>query len=165
VMPYQTFRTKDGDIIIATGNDGQYQRLCVAAGIPEAATDPRFASNALRIANREACTAVLAAAMMQKTTAEWVATFEPLGVPCGPINRLDDVYNDPQVQHRGMQIDVPHPLAGSVPLVANPIRFSRTPIAYDMPPPLVGEHTEDVLRGVLGKNDAEIASLRHKKIV
>ncbi|HTE16511.1 MAG TPA: CaiB/BaiF CoA-transferase family protein [Burkholderiales bacterium] len=165
VMPYQTFRTEDGDIIIATGNDGQYQRLCVAAGIAEAATDPRFASNALRIAHREACTAVLADAMKKKTTAAWVNALGTAGVPCGPINRLDEVYNDPQVQHRGMKIDVPHPLAGSVPLVANPIKFSRTPIAYDRPPPLVGEHANEVLRDVLGKSSADIAALREKKII
>jgi formyl-CoA transferase len=165
VMPYQTFRTRDGDIIIATGNDGQYRRLCEAAGLPEAATDPRFASNALRIANRESCTAVLAAAMTQKTTAEWVTLLETVGVPCGPINRLDEVYRDPQVQHRGMKIEVPHPRAGRVPLVANPIKFSRTPIVYNRPPPLLGEHADDVLRGVLGKTDAQIAALRDKQIV
>ena len=165
VMPYQTFRTQDGDIIIATGNDGQFQRLCEAAGIPETGGDPRYASNALRIKNRDTCTATIAAAMKQKTTAQWVTLLETVGVPCGPINRLDEVYRDPQVRHRGMKIDVPHPLAGSVPLVANPIKFSRTPIAYDMPPPLVGEHSDEVLRGVLGKSDAQIAALRAKKIV
>jgi crotonobetainyl-CoA:carnitine CoA-transferase CaiB-like acyl-CoA transferase len=164
-MPYQTFRTRDGDIIIATGNDGQFQRLCEAAGIPDVGAEPRYASNALRIANRETCTTMLAAELKEKTTAEWVTLLETVGVPCGPINRLDEVYRDPQVQHRGMKIDVPHPLAGSVPLVANPIKFSRTPIAYDMPPPLVGEHVEDVLRGLLGKSDAEIAALRDKKIL
>ena len=88
-----------------------------------------------------------------------------MGVPCGPINRLDQVYADPQVQHRGLKINVPHPKAGSVPLVANPIKFSRTPMSYDMPPPLVGEHVEDVLRSVLGKSDAEIAALREKQIL
>ena len=165
VMPYQTFRTNDGDIIIATGNDGQYQRLCVAAGIPAAATDPRYATNALRIANRETCTAVLAEAMKKKTTSEWVTALGIVGVPCGPINRLDDVYADAQVQHRGMKINVPHPRAGSVPLVANPIKFSRTPLAYDLPPPLVGEHADEILRSVLGKSAAEISVLREKKIV
>jgi crotonobetainyl-CoA:carnitine CoA-transferase CaiB-like acyl-CoA transferase len=165
VMPYQTFHTRDGDIIIATGNDGQYQRLCVAAGIPEAATDARFASNALRIAHRAACTALLAAELKKKTTAKWVALLETVGVPCGPINRLDDVYRDPQVQYRGMKIEVPHPLAGSVALTANPIKFSRTPISYDRPPPLLGEHAQDVLRDLLGKSEAEIAALRAKKIV
>jgi formyl-CoA transferase len=165
VMPYQTFRTKDGDIIIATGNDGQFQRLCEAAGIPETGTDPRYTSNALRIKNRDACTATLAVELKKKTTAEWVALLETVGVPCGPINRLDEVYADPQVQHRGMKIDVPHPKAGSVPLVANPIKFSRTPIAYDKPPPLVGEHADEVLRGLLKKSDAEITALRSKKII
>lgn len=165
VMPYQTFHTQDGDIIIATGNDGQFQRLCEAAGIPAVGNDPRYASNALRIANRDTCTASIAAELKKKTTAEWVALLETVGVPCGPINRLDQVYADPQVRHRGIKIDVPHPKAGSVPLVANPIKFSRTPIVYDVPPPLVGEHVEEVLRGVLGKSDMEIAVLREKKIL
>ena len=97
--------------------------------------------------------------------ADMVRRLDAAGVPCGPINRLDEVYADPQVQHRGLKIDVPHPLAGSVPLVANPIKFSRTPIAYDKPPPLVGEHADEVLRGLLGKSDAEIAALRDRKIV
>ena len=165
VMPYQTFHTQDGDIIIATGNDGQFQRLCEAAGIPAVGNDPRYASNALRIANRDTCTASIAAELKKKTTAEWVALLETVGVPCGPINRLDQVYADPQVRYRGIKIDVPHPKAGSVPLVANPIKFSRTPIVYDVPPPLVGEHVEEVLRGVLGKSDMEIAVLREKKIL
>ena len=165
VMPYQTFRTSDGNMIIATGNDGQYQRLCVAADVPEAAADPRFATNALRIANRDACTAILAHALKTKTTAQWIKLLETVSVPCGPINRLNDVYADPQVQHRGLKIDVPHPKAGSVPLVANPIKFSRTPLAYDIPPPLVGEHADEILRGMLGKSAGEIAGLRAKKIV
>ncbi len=165
VMPYQTFRTQDGDIIIATGNDGQFQRLCVAAGIPAVAADPRYANNALRIKNRDACTASIARELLKKTTAEWVALLETAGVPCGPINQLDAVYADPQVQHRGMKIDVPHPMAGSVPLVANPIKFSRTPIAYDRPPPLVGEHVEEVLRDLLGKNDVQIAALRANNVL
>ena len=165
VMPYQTFKTKDGDIIIATGNDGQFQRLCAAAGIPEVGADARYANNALRIKNRDTCTASIAVELKKKTTVEWVALLETVGVPCGPINRLDAVYADPQVQARGMKIEVPHPKAGTVPLVANPIKFSRTPLAYDMAPPLVGEHVEDVLRGLLGKSDAEIAALRVKKIV
>ena len=165
VMPYQTFRTKDGNIIIATGNDGQYQRLCVAAGLPDAATDPRFATNALRIANRDACTALLAGAMKTKTTTEWVALLEIVGVPCGPINRLDEVYADPQVQHRGLKINMSHPLAGNVPLTANPIKYSRTPITYDRAPPMVGQHSDDVLRDLLGKSAEEVARLRTRKIV
>ena len=165
VVPYQTFPTRDGDLILAVGNDSQFKKLCVAAGIPQVGNDPRFTDNAARIANRQALIALLAPAMKEKTTAEWIATFEPIGVPCGPINRLDDVYADPQVRHRGLKIEVPHPLAGSVPLVANPIKFSRTPIAYDAPPPLLGEHTDEVLRALLGKSDAQISELRAKRIV
>jgi formyl-CoA transferase len=165
VVPYQTFPTRDGDMILAIGNDNQFRKFCTAAGIPDVGADPRFASNNTRIAHRQACIDALAPAIRQKTTAEWIALLEPLGVPCGPINRLDDVYADPQVQHRGLRIDVAHPLAGSIPLVANPIKYSRTPLRYDMPPPLLGEHTEEVLRGLLGKNDDEIAALHHKGII
>ncbi|MCW5606114.1 MAG: CoA transferase [Burkholderiales bacterium] len=165
VVPYQTFPTKDGDLILAVGNDGQFTKLCTAAGIPEAAQDSRFASNAARVANRDACAAAIAPRMKQRTTAEWMALLEPLGVPCGPINRLDEVFENPQVRHRGLKIDMPHPLSGTVPLVANPIRFSRTPLTYDTPPPLLGQHTEEVLKGLLNRSDAEIASLRQNGII
>ena len=165
IVPYQTFPTKDGDLILAIGNDNQFRKFCVTAGIPEAAADPRFADNIARLENRQACIDAIAPAIRKKTTAEWIAALEPVGVPCGPINRLDQVYDDAQVRHRGMKIEVPHPLAGPVPLVANPIKYSRTPLDQGLPPPLLGEHTEDVLRGLLGKTDAEIAALRAKGIV
>ena len=165
VVPYQTFPTQDGDLILAVGNDGQFQRFCEAAGIAKTGNDPRFASNALRIANRDACIAAIAPAMKQKTTAEWIAVLEPLGVPCGPIDRLDAVFANPQIRHRGMQIDVPHPLSGTVPLVANPIKYSRTPLNYQVPPPLLGEHTDAVLHDLLGKTGAEIAALRNAGII
>ena len=165
IVPYQTFHTLDGDMILAVGNDNQFRKFCVAAGIPEVAEDPRFLDNIGRTANRQACVDALAVAIKQKTTAEWVALLEPIGVPCGPINRLDEVYADPQVQHRGMKIEVPHPLSGVVPLVANPIKYSRTPISYDAPPPLLGQHTDEVLSTLLGKTTEEIAALRAKRIV
>jgi crotonobetainyl-CoA:carnitine CoA-transferase CaiB-like acyl-CoA transferase len=165
IVPYQTFPTKDGDLILAVGNDNQFAKFCEAAGIPEVAKDARFAGNMERLQNREACTAAIAAAMLKKTTAEWVAVLEPAGVPCGPINRLDDVYADPQVRHRGMKIEMQHPLAGVIPLVANPIKYSRTPIRYDAAPPLLGQHTDEVLAGLLGKSAAEIEALRSNNIV
>lgn len=165
VVPYQTFPTLDGDLILAVGNDSQFAKFCEAIGLPTLANDSRFVDNAARIANRDACSAAIAPAMRTKTTAEWVSIFEPLGVPCGPINRLDAVYADPQVQHRGIKISVPHPLAGEIPLVANPIKYSRTPISYDTPPPMLGEHTDEVLTELLGKSSAEIKALRTKKIV
>ncbi|MDB5863488.1 MAG: CoA transferase [Betaproteobacteria bacterium] len=165
IAPYQTFRTADGDLILAVGNDNQFIKFCVAAGIPEVAGDPRFIGNIARVANRDACTAALAPAMRSKTTAEWIALLEPAGVPCGPINRLDQVYADPQVQHRGMKIEVPHPLAGAIPLVANPIKYSRTPIRYDAPPPLLGQHTDEILTGLLGRSAADVDALRARRII
>jgi len=165
VTPYDAFRTSDGDVIVAIGNDAQYARFCHAAGLDALIEDPRFASNAVRIANRDALKASIAPAMTRRTTAEWISVLEPLGVPCGPINTLDQVFADPQVLHRGMRVDVPHPVSGTLPLVANPIKFSRTPICYERPPPLLGEHTDEVLRDVLGKNDAEIRALREQRIV
>ncbi len=165
VVPYQTFPTRDGDMILAVGNDNQFRKFCVAAGIAEIGVDPRFADNGARIANRQACIDALAPAIATRTTAEWIALLEPIGVPCGPINQLDDVYADPHVQHRGMKIHMPHPLADLVPLVANPIKYSRSTLSYDTPPPLLGEHTEQVLGDLLGKSAAEIATLREQRVI
>ena len=165
IVPYQSFPTTDGDLILAIGNDTQYARFCEAAGIPELIHDARFKNNAARVAHRDACTAAIAVAVRKKTTAEWIALLEPLGIPCGPIYRLDQVFSHPQVQHRALEVTVPHPLAGSVPLVANPIKFSRTPQHYDTPPPLLGQHTSEVLRDLLGKTEAEIAALRGAGVI
>jgi crotonobetainyl-CoA:carnitine CoA-transferase CaiB-like acyl-CoA transferase len=165
IVPYQTFPTADGDLILAIGNDTQYARFCEAAGIPELIRDPRFRDNAARVANRDACTSAIAVAVKNKTTAEWIELLEPLGIPCGPIYRLDQVFAHPQVRHRGLKVEVPHPLAGSVSLVANPIKYSRTPQRYDAAPPLLGQHTEDVLRTLLKRNEAEIAALRASGVI
>ncbi len=165
VVPYQTFHTRDGDMILAVGNDNQFRKFCEAAGLPGLPRDPRFATNMARIGNRDACEAAIAPAIERRTTAEWIALLEPLGVPCGPISRLDEVFDNPQVKHRRLRVDVPHPLSGTVPQVANPIRFSRTPLAYDTPPPLLGQHTDEVLRGLLGKTDADIAELRANGVI
>ena len=165
IVPYQTFPTRDGDLILAIGNDSQFAKFCAAAGVSDVARDPRFTDNVARVANRDACVSAIAPALREKTTAEWIDVLEPLGVPCGPINRLDDVYADPQVQHRGLRIDMPHPLGGEIPLVANPIQYSRTTLAYDTPPPLLGEHTEEILTGLLKKSRSDIESLRANKII
>jgi len=165
ITPYDVFATRDGDVIVAIGNDAQYARYCRVAGLEALIDDPRFADNAKRVANRDALRALLEPAMRGRTTAEWIRLLEPLGVPCGPINRLDQVFADPQVRHRRMQVDVAHPVAGSLPLVANPIKFSRTPITYDVPPPLLGEHTAEVLGSLLGKTAAQIAALRADGVI
>jgi formyl-CoA transferase len=165
IVPYQTFPTKDGDMILAIGNDGQFAKFCEAAGLPDVPKDPRFKDNAARVAHREACVGAIAPAIRNKTTAEWFERLEPLGVPCGPINRLDEVFANPQVRHRGLKVEVPHPLSGSVPLVANPIKFSRTPLHYDTPPPLLGQHTDEILRELLKRSEAEIAALRGNGVI
>jgi len=165
LTPYDAFRTRNGDIILAVGNQEQYAKFCKVAGIPELIDNPRFVDNPSRVANRDALKTLIGQAMLKHTTAEWIAILEPLGVPCGPINRLDQVFADPQVVHRKMKVDVPHPVAGSIPLVANPIKFSRTPLTYDTPPPMLGEHTETVLRELLGKSVEDIRALRSRGIV
>ncbi|HEV7392803.1 MAG TPA: CaiB/BaiF CoA-transferase family protein [Burkholderiales bacterium] len=165
IVPYQTFPTRDGDLILAIGNDNQFVKFCASAGIPHVAADRRFVDNVSRVAHRDECVSALAPAIRGKTTAEWISILEPLGVPCGPINRLDDVYGDPHVQHRGLKIEVPHPLAGAIPLVANPIKYSRTPLRYDMPPPLLGEHTSEILTGLLGKSRGDLEALRSKGVI
>ncbi|MDP1564957.1 MAG: CaiB/BaiF CoA-transferase family protein [Polaromonas sp.] len=150
IVPYQSLPTADGDIILAVGNDGQFAKFCVVAEHPEWSTDERFASNAQRVANRAVLVPLLRQATVMRTSADWIAVLEAAGVPCGPINRIDEVFADPQVKARSMHIKLPHPLAGSVPLVANPIRLSGSPVAYQRPTPLLGEHTEEVLAQWLG---------------
>jgi len=145
IVPYQDFPTADGDFILTVGNDGQFRKFCEVAGHPEWATDPRFASNSARVANRAELIPLIRQVTVFRTTAEWIAALEQAGVPCGPINDLDQVFADPQVQARGTRIRMAHPLAGEVDLVANPIRLSRTPVDYRRPPPLLGEHNREVL--------------------
>jgi crotonobetainyl-CoA:carnitine CoA-transferase CaiB-like acyl-CoA transferase len=165
LTPYDAFRTQDGDIILAVGNQEQFARFCNVAGLSALIDDPRFIDNPARVANRHDLKRLIGEAMLRHTTADWIRILEPLGVPCGPINRLDQVFADPQVVHRRMRVEVPHPVAGTLPLVANPIKFSRTPLSYDAHPPLLGEHTEPVLRDVLGKTPDEIQALRARGIL
>jgi crotonobetainyl-CoA:carnitine CoA-transferase CaiB-like acyl-CoA transferase len=167
IVPYTVLPCADGFFILAVGNDVQYQRFCAFAGAPELATDPRFASNAQRVRNRAALTALLQALTPAKTQAEWVAGLEKAGVPCGPVNTIDQVFEDPQVQSRGMRIAMPHPLAGkgAVDLIGNPIKLSQTPVDYRRAPPVLGEHTEEVLRELLDMADAEIQSLRRAAVI
>jgi crotonobetainyl-CoA:carnitine CoA-transferase CaiB-like acyl-CoA transferase len=154
IVPYQAFPTADGDIILAVGNDNQFAKFCAVAGRSEWSSDERFASNAQRVANRALLVPLLRQATVMRTSADWINALEAAGVPCGPINRIDEVFADPQVVARGLHIDLPHPLAGKVPLVANPIRLSGSPVAYQRPPPLLGEHTDEVLAQWLGATAA-----------
>jgi len=165
IVPYQDFPTSDGYMIIAVGNDGQFANCCAALGRPEWARDERFATNPQRVKHRYELISMIHGVTVTKTTDEWIAAMETAGVPCGPINTLDKVFADPQVQARGMRIEMEHPLAGAVPLVANPIRMSESPVQYLRSPPTLGEHTSDVLEDWLAMGEAEVVDLRRKKIV
>jgi len=166
IAPYQVFPTKDGHIVLSIGNDPTFRRFCEGF-CPALADEPRFATNALRVANRDAVTDALTPVMAQFSTREWVERLEALKIGCGPINRLSEVFADPHVLARGMVVEMPHPEgeAGVVKVVANPVKLSATPAAYRITPPALGEHTDAVLGGMLGMDAAEIAALREKGIV
>ncbi len=165
IVPYQVFATADGYIILAVGNDRQFARFCELAGRPELATDERFATNAVRVHNRETLAPIVQDLMIQRGSQAWLDALEQAGIPCGPINALDQVFADPQIQHRGMRVELPHPLAGVVPLTASPLRLSATPVRYQGPPPTLGQHTDEVLGERLGLNAADIDALRAEGIV
>jgi len=165
IVPYQDFPTADGDMILAMGNDHQWGKFCSVAGRPEWATDPRFATNPQRVVNRAVLIPLLRQTTVMRTTHEWIAALEAAGVPCGPINRIDEVFADPQVRSRGARIELPHPLAGTVPLVANPIRLSASPVRYERAPPTLGQHTDEVLAEWLGLDAVAIAGLRGRDVL
>lgn len=151
IAPYQVFPASDGHVIIAVGNDTQFRRMAMAMGKPELADNPRFATVALRVENVEALVPLIEAVTQTRTIDEWVREMEAAGVPCGPINTIDRVFNDPQVKSRRLLMSLPHRSAGSVPSVACPIRFSSTPVSYHHGPPDLGEHTQEVLHRLLGR--------------
>ncbi len=165
IVPYQPFRTSDGDVILACGNDNLFNRFCEVAGCQHLAKDPRFATNSKRVENREAITALLAEIFARRTTKDWCDALEAAGEPNGPINDLKQVFEEPQVIARGVKIELEHAAAGKVPLIASPMRFSGTPLEYRLPPPTLGQHTSEVLRGVLGLDDAAIAQLGDEGII
>jgi len=165
IVPYQAFPTRDGHLILAVGNDGQFGRFCTAAGRPELATDARFATNPQRVAHRKELVAILEEVIRTRDTADWLAALEPLGVPCGPINDLAAVFADPHVQARGLRQELQHAKAGTVPTVASPIRYSATPIEHTLAPPPLGAHTDEVLGGQLGLCAADIEALRSKGVI
>src|SRR6201996_1037853 len=151
IVPYQDFPTADGDMILAVGNDGQFAKFCEVAGKAEWSRDERFATNPARVKHRAELIPLMRQTTVMRTTHEWIVALEAAGVPCGPINRLDEVFADPQVVARGLRIALPHAVAGTVPGVANPIRLSASPVAYDRGPPVLGEHTAEELEQALGR--------------
>lgn len=165
IVPYQVFKASDGDLVIAAGNDSQFAKLCSVIGCPELAADERYAANANRVRNREVLVPMLQEILLKKTVAEWITAIEPEGVPCGPINNLAQVFEHPQVRHRGLKIELPHPAAGTTPLVANPIKFSATPIQYEKAPPLLGQHTREILSKLGGLSETDMAQLSTRGII
>jgi crotonobetainyl-CoA:carnitine CoA-transferase CaiB-like acyl-CoA transferase len=165
IVPYQAFETADGYMILAVGNDAQFERFCDLAGYPELAADERFQKNSNRVRHRETLVPQVSAIMQTKTSADWIELLNARGIPCGPINDLEQVFADPQVRHRGMQLELEHPVAGSVASVANPIRLSQTPVEYDLAPPLLGQHSDEVLQSILGLDADAIAELRADAII
>ncbi|WP_038203008.1 CaiB/BaiF CoA-transferase family protein [Xenophilus azovorans] len=165
MVPYQVFRCKQGDVIIAVGNDTQFAAFASLIGLPELATDSRFSISAQRSRNREVLVPLIAEAMLARTMQEWVPLLEAANVPCGPINDLEAVFEDPQVRHRGLKLSLPHGAGVQAPGVANPIRYSGTPIVYGQAAPRLGEHTDEVLRAELGLTSEAIERLRDEGVV
>jgi crotonobetainyl-CoA:carnitine CoA-transferase CaiB-like acyl-CoA transferase len=165
IVPYQSFQTSDSFIILAVGNDAQFQRFCALAERPELAADERFSTNSARVRNRDLLLPEIITVMQSKTSAAWLEQLNARGIPCGPINNIDQVFADEQVRHRGLQLELDHPSAGRIASVANPIRLSKTPIEYHRAPPLLGQHTDAVLQRLLQLDSEAIASLRDERVI
>lgn len=165
IVPYQAFATSDGYIIVTAGNDTQFCQFVIAGGCPELANDPRFSTNPQRVALRDILVPLLEDMVKKKSKAQWLTLLEQVGVPCGPINNLEEVFNDPQIQARQRVLTMPHPTAADVKLVANPIHMSVTPPCYHTAPPLLGQHTDDILLDLLGYSKQQLMMLRDQKII
>jgi glutaryl-CoA transferase len=166
VVPYQVFATADGHIVLAVGNDGQFRKFCDFAGVPELAQDPRFATNQARVSHRAVVVPRLAGIIRNRPSAHWIDGLERAGVPVSPINSLDQVFADPQVKARQMVMQMSHPAAPApIDLLANPIKYSATPVAYRRAPPMLGQHTDEILRELLGLSELEIEELRSRGVV
>lgn len=165
IVPYQAFPTADGHIIIAVGNDAQFARFCEAIGRPDLAAEPAYGDNSGRVKNRDVLVSAIAETLAEMNSEPLQAALDKAGIPWGPINTIEQVFADPQVLARGLCIDLDHPLAGSAPTVRNPIRYSKTGIDHDVPPPLLGEHTDAVLAELLKLDDGDIEDLRAAGVI
>ena len=165
IVPYHVFKAADEFLIVAVGNDTQFASFCEVIGEPDWPSDARFATNPQRVRHRDLLVGLIAQRLAKRPAREWLARLEPAGVPCGPINDLAQVFADPQVRHRGMEVRVPHPAAGEVRVVANPMKLSASPITYESAPPTLGQHTDEVLRSLLGMDVDAIERLREQRII
>ncbi|QWE27565.1 CaiB/BaiF CoA-transferase family protein [Polynucleobacter sp. AP-Ainpum-60-G11] len=165
IVPYQTFPTSDGWMIVAVGNDGQFKHFVTAGGEAHLASNPLYINNPIRVENRKSLIPLLEVMTRRKTKAEWIQLLEAANVPCGPINNFEEVFDNEQVKARGVQIDVPHPTAGNMKLVGSPMRLSETPVEVRMAPPTLGQHTDEILRERLNLDPQAIATLQEKGII
>jgi len=165
IVPYQVFKAKDGYVALAIGNDLQWKKFCKLAEIEELAEDPKFKTNPKRVENREELIGILNKVILKKRGVEWIKLCRDNGIPCGPINTIDKVFSDPQVLNREMVVEVNHPSAGKIKLAGIPMKFSHTPALIKTPPPLLGEHTNEILSNLLGYDEEKILYLRKEKII
>ena len=164
IQPQDVFPCRDGSVVIVVGNDGQFAKFCEVLGRPEWRGDERFATNPARVRNLGILNPMIVTELAKQDRAHWVAAFEAAGVPCGPINSIPEAFADEQVRHRGMLFDLPHPSGTKVPQVANPIRFTEAPLKHEAPPPLLGQHTEEIL-GELNFKPEDIEKLRETGVI
>lgn len=165
IVPYQAFRTKDGYILVGAGNDGQFKILCKCLSQPQLLTDHRYATNKVRVANRENLLKTLYEIFCQKTTSEWLAQLEGSGIPYGPINNMQAVFSDPQVIDQGLIQEIPHPTIGTVRLPGPAVKFSRTGTVSPTAPPTLGQHTDHILQELLGMDKTDVTALRQKMVL
>jgi len=165
IVPYQSFHTADGYMVVGAASEGNWQRLCQAIEKPELANDPRFTNNAQRVAHRQELIALLVDVFLQRDTASWIRLLSEAGIPCAPVKTIDQVFSDPQVLHRNMLLEVEHPTLGKVRMAGMPLKFSTTPASLRLPPPLLGQHTGEVLESWLGLGHEEINDLKRKHVI
>lgn len=155
IVPYQVFQCADGRLVVAVGNDSQFESFCAAIGRPDLSASERFSSNSRRLKNREVLVGEIEHTLLNRPVAIWIELLQKVNVPCGPVNDIQQAFQDSQVKHREVERSIPHPLAGMMKLIANPIRLSGTPIEYKLPPPLLGQHTSEILLSLLGIDEAD----------
>lgn len=165
IVPYETFPGADGPFILAVGNDSQFQKFCEIAGAPDLAADPLFAKNADRVRNRKELIPKIRRLTIERDAAEWINVLEAAGVPCGPVNDLGQVFTDPQILERGMKINLPHPVSGSVDLIGSPIKMEKTPVSYHSAPPVLGANTANVLKRHLGLSEEDVSALADRGVL
>jgi crotonobetainyl-CoA:carnitine CoA-transferase CaiB-like acyl-CoA transferase len=165
IVPYQVFKTADGHIVLSIGNDPTFAKFCKNFGCESLLQDPRFATNAARVQNRQLVTETLALTMQAQTTAWWIEKLEALQIGCGPINTLSQVFADPQVVARNNLVEMHHASGAKMTVIANPVRLSETPADYRLAPPVLGQHTDEVLGAWLGLDEADLVPLRAQKII